>query len=256
MKLVVHCLVKNEEKFIWYAIQSVIDYVDKILVWDTGSTDKTIEIIKAIKSSKINFKQVSGDITLLRQKMLEETDSEWILILDGDEIWWKDSITEAIDIISKNRNIMAIVHENIMLTGDMYHYLPSNLGKYRIAGRTGHLNIRFIKNISGLHVNGKYPNESYNHADGTKVQNLDKSKIYFASLPYLHASFIVRSSIDKKKIKYDRGNTFSLDYFYPEVFFRNDVPESIPFVFYPSKLIFKIRSTILMPIKKLKRRFI
>ena len=41
-------IVHNEENFIWFAIMSVIDWVDKMLVWDTGSTDKTVEIIEEI----------------------------------------------------------------------------------------------------------------------------------------------------------------------------------------------------------------
>ena len=57
-KIIVHCLVANEERFVWYALQSVLPYVDQVMVWDTGSTDKTVEIIKAIKSPKIIFKEL------------------------------------------------------------------------------------------------------------------------------------------------------------------------------------------------------
>ena len=53
----VNTVIRNEENFIWYALMSVIDYVDKILIYDLGSTDKTVEIIKTIKSPKIILKQ-------------------------------------------------------------------------------------------------------------------------------------------------------------------------------------------------------
>ena len=46
----VHTLVKNEEKYLWYAVMSVADFVDKVLLWDTGSSDKTVEIIKQIQN--------------------------------------------------------------------------------------------------------------------------------------------------------------------------------------------------------------
>src|SRR3989344_2860920 len=102
-------IVNDEENFIWFAIMSVIDYVDKILVWDTGSADKTVEIIKEIqkiKPDKIIFKKV-GEVdknafTRMRQKMLDQSTSDWILILDGDEIWWEESIKSLVNKINKD----------------------------------------------------------------------------------------------------------------------------------------------------------
>ena len=40
--ITVHCVVKNEERWIWFAINSILDIAEKILVYDTGSTDKTV----------------------------------------------------------------------------------------------------------------------------------------------------------------------------------------------------------------------
>jgi glycosyltransferase involved in cell wall biosynthesis len=48
MQLTVHCLIKNEENFIFYAIKSVVDFVDKIIIFDTGSTDKTVAIVNSL----------------------------------------------------------------------------------------------------------------------------------------------------------------------------------------------------------------
>ena len=53
MSIWAHTLVKNEERFVWFAINSVIDYVDEMRVWDNGSSDSTVKIIKSIKNSKI-----------------------------------------------------------------------------------------------------------------------------------------------------------------------------------------------------------
>src|SRR3989344_4886974 len=44
-----HTLVRNEGRFLWFAVMSVINHVDRVLLWDTGSTDQTIEIISEIK---------------------------------------------------------------------------------------------------------------------------------------------------------------------------------------------------------------
>lgn len=76
MKIVGHCLVKNEENFVWFAINSVIDYLDELLVWDTGSSDNTVPIIQSINSPKIKFREIGNvDVKRLseaRQRMLGE----------------------------------------------------------------------------------------------------------------------------------------------------------------------------------------
>src|SRR3989344_3752116 len=103
MKIWAHTLVKNEERYIWYAVMSVIDYVDRILIWDTGSTDKTFEIVEEIKKlypDKVDFREVGNvdinQFTIIRNKMLDRTNSDWFMILDGAEVWWKGSISEIV----------------------------------------------------------------------------------------------------------------------------------------------------------------
>ncbi len=46
---------KNEERWIYYAIASIIDYTDEIIVVLQNSTDKTEQIIKEFRSNKIKI---------------------------------------------------------------------------------------------------------------------------------------------------------------------------------------------------------
>ena len=117
MKIWAHTLVRNEERYLWFSVMSVIEHVDRILLWDTASTDKTIEIIKLIKKKypeKIDFRQL-GDVnpekfTLFRQEMLNETKSDWFIIVDGDEVWWDEKIKETVELIYKEgKNIDSLV---------------------------------------------------------------------------------------------------------------------------------------------------
>lgn len=248
MKITVHCLVKNEENFIWYAINSIINYVDEIMVWDQGSTDNTVAIIKSINNSKIKFRQISGNVANVRQQMLDETNADWIFILDGDEIWSEELIVSSIHDI--------VVVPNHMLVGDMFHYQEGVAGKYNIAGKIGHYNVRAIrKNIPGLHIEGVYPNEAYVDGNGIKVQDFPKERILFLEDKYLHASFLSRSSKDPKKIKYEIGNDFPKDFYYPEVFFRPR-PDIVPSPWQSMDLKYKLRAFIETPLKKIKRRIV
>ncbi|MFH1827578.1 MAG: glycosyltransferase [bacterium] len=225
MKIVGHCLVKNEERFIWYAINSVIDFLDEIYVWDTGSTDKTCEIIKSIKSKKIHFEEkgkcTSKELSKLRNEMIKKTNSDWIFVLDGDEIWHSDAIKEIVDTIYRYKDTIDLIVSPVkMLVGDIYHYQSEEAGRYQLKDRRGHFNIRAIRNFEGLTIKGIYPNEAYVDKNGTKIQDFPESRMVFAKNYYLHASHLQRSTKDSKKYKYDLGNKFPLDYYYPEVFFE------------------------------------
>lgn len=264
MKIVAHTIVGNEENFVWYAINSVIDYVDQMIIWDTGSSDKTPEIILQIQKlkgkDKIIFKkkgkQDPAGVSNLRQQMMEKTKSDWVLILDGDEIWWKDGIEELRDRIYEFGNTKdLIVSPNYMLIGDIFHYQEERAGKYKIGDRYGHFNIRAIRNFPSIHVEGIYPNEAYVDDKGVKIQDLAEERIYFSDYPYLHASFLTRSRKHKKKLKYEIGEEFAADFYYPEVFFK-EKPERVPDIWEPMNFDYKIRAYLETPFKKLKRRLI
>ena len=258
MKISCHCLIKNEENFIWFAINSVIDYVDELLVWDTGSTDKTIEIIKSIENSKIKFREVGHAspvrISELRQQMLEETNADWLLILDGDEIWYQSSVQKLIAEVNINKEYNIAVVPMKVLIGDIFHYQEAKAGKYTIAGRVGHHTVRALNlRSNNLHVEGIYPNEAYVTDKGIKVQNLPSNKILFLEKQYLHASHLNRSSRDRKKIKYEIGEEFSKDFYYPEVLFKTR-PPIIPSPWRSMTLGYRFKSELETPFKKVKRR--
>lgn len=264
----VHTLVKNEENFIWYSILSVIEHVDNILVWDTGSTDKTIEIVRElikIYPNKIFFKELGNvnerEYSVLRQQMLDETKSDWIFILDGDEIWWEDSIKSVIGFIRKNgQNYESIVVPTINLVGDIFHRQEELAGQYKIGKKKGHIAIRFVnRNISGLHVFESYGKEGYADNEDTPIQNRNQDKIYFLNAPYIHTTHLLRSSKDGEvmqranKRKHELGIVFPFDFYYPEAFFRSR-PEIIPNVWNNMDFNFRFRAFIETPLKKIKRR--
>ncbi len=89
--LTVHCRIRNEEYFVRAAIESVLPAADHVLVYDTGSTDRTLDEIAAIDSPKIELvHRPPGDARVLaryRNEMIDRTQTEWYMILDGDEIY-------------------------------------------------------------------------------------------------------------------------------------------------------------------------
>lgn len=235
-RLVAHTVVRNEECWVWYAIKSVLPYVQKIMVWDTGSNDDTVRIINSIKSSKLKFKQVpltpnETALSRTRQKMLEVTRTDWLMILDGDEIWPEKSIRKIVDFINTRGNKYdSIVVPTLNCVGDIYHICPPKSGRYKIAGKIGHYNIRFINlnQVKGLHVSnlpGKL--QSYFDYRETKIQDRDPKKIAFVDAPLMHMTHLNRSNDRKNetrvywrgiKKRFEPGIPLPADFIFPVVF--------------------------------------
>lgn len=255
-------VVNNEENFVWFSIMSVIDFVDKVVVWDTGSDDKTVEIIKEIKKikgDKIIFEEVGPvnkfQFTKMRQFMLDQSKCDWILILDGDEIWWNDSIKKVVkEIKIKGDKIDGIVVPMNVAVGDIYHFQEEKAGQYQLLGKKGHLSLRAInRHIRGLHVNWPYGKEGYFDSDNILIQ--ERERIIFLNAPYIHVTHLKRSGHKRKydKFKHELGRNVSKGFKFPEVLY-NPRPEFIPSPWVRISGTKLIKAFLLTPIRKIKRR--
>ena len=78
-------IVKNEEKHLVRCLRSVRDVVDEMIIVDTGSTDKTIDIAKVFGAKVFDFPW-TGDFSAARNHSLAQATGDWILVLDADEV--------------------------------------------------------------------------------------------------------------------------------------------------------------------------
>lgn len=77
-------IVKNEEKNISRCLESVINYVDEILIFDTGSTDETPELAQQL-GAVVRYGTWDNDFSKARNESIKHARGEWILFLDADE---------------------------------------------------------------------------------------------------------------------------------------------------------------------------
>jgi glycosyltransferase involved in cell wall biosynthesis len=271
MSIWVHTLFKNEERYLWYSVMSVIDYVDKVLLWDTGSTDNSLEIAKEIKErfpKRVEFKTFGevdvDEFTKVRQEMLDETKSDWVWIVDADEVWWEDSIKELVSLIEKKgNNLDSIVTPIINVVGDIYHRQEEKAGLYSIDGKKGHMSIRAMNmNIPGLHLEKPHGTQGFFDGKGVLIQDRSSKKRAHMNGAYLHFTHMIRSiskNEDKKvpkrskKYKYELGRQFPKDYYYPEVFFR-EIPSFIESPWEKFSTYYYLRALVETPLRKVKRR--
>jgi glycosyltransferase involved in cell wall biosynthesis len=77
-------IARDEERSIGRLIESAKNLVDEIILLDTGSRDRTVEIARAAGAKVHHFHWVD-DFSAARNKALEKTTAPWRLILDADE---------------------------------------------------------------------------------------------------------------------------------------------------------------------------
>lgn len=77
-------LTKNEEKNIVDVIENAHKVTEKILIVDSGSSDKTVELAEA-NGAQVIYRVWDNDFSAQRNFALEHVDTKWVLYLDADE---------------------------------------------------------------------------------------------------------------------------------------------------------------------------
>lgn len=103
MKLSLCMIVKNEELYLKDCLESVFSFVDEIILVDTGSTDRTVEIAKKYTQSIYHF-EWCDDFSKARNFALDKTNNDWVLILDADEVIKSFDIDSVNQFIARNES--------------------------------------------------------------------------------------------------------------------------------------------------------
>ena len=110
-------IVKNEEKNLPRSIETLKNAVDELIVVDTGSTDKTIEIAKSY-GAKIIEVPWTDDFSAPRNVAIDNATGDWIIFLDADEYFaYPEKVRPAIEKLSHETTIL-IPRINIDIDND------------------------------------------------------------------------------------------------------------------------------------------
>ncbi len=108
-------IAKNEERCIARLINSVKSICRQIVVVDTGSTDKTVEIAKSLGAEVYYFKWIN-DFSAAKNYALSKVKADWVLFFDADE-WIGEGtekyIPEILDSVTPNDHLICLEMRNI-----------------------------------------------------------------------------------------------------------------------------------------------
>jgi len=145
-------IVKNEQSYLPGCLNSIKDVVDEIIIVDTGSTDKTVEIAESF-GAKIYYFDWNNNFSVARNESLKYATKDWILIMDADDEFCSEDVEKFKTLINTTLDINAVYYFETL------NYCGSAIEDDTI---TVNLNPRLFKNNHGFHYEGEDHNQLVN----------------------------------------------------------------------------------------------
>lgn len=169
--------VYNQERYLKKSIKSILNqsFTDfEFLILDDGSSDNSLKIAKSFRDKRIKiFKNIKKQgLTRCLNTLINQSRSEYIARMDGDDISFRNRLKEQVSFLDKNKDVVL-------------------LGCWaKIIGREEKIIGEF-----------KYP---------TKYKQIRKVILSFN--PFIHSSVMFRKSVFEKIGGYDKNLFYSQDY--------------------------------------------
>jgi len=171
----------NEEKNI-REVLGCFDFCDEIVIVDSFSTDKTLEIACTFPNVKI-IQNTFEDFTKQRNLALDNAGNDWVLFLDGDERITPELRQEVIEELNKaDKKDAYYFYRKFFFAGKPIHYSGTQTDK----------NFRLFRKSKARYVSEKKVHETL-HVNGT-VGELKNKLLHFSVNDY--------KSYKKKMIHY------------------------------------------------------
>ena len=191
-------MVKNEEEFLGECLDSVRDWVDEIIVVDTGSTDRTIEIARSY-GAKIFHQEWLNDFSYHRNYSIDQASCDWIFIIDADERMVPEDVPVLLKLINDDKFSL--------LSVNVYNVYGKDEDKVTFLNST-----RFFKRELQLHYEGIVHNVLH-VPPGNKVLRTSarlKHLGYDLSPDKMAQKFARSKALLEVQLKEDPENTFAL----------------------------------------------
>lgn len=194
-------IVKNEEEHLARCLFSVEPMVDEIIVVDTGSTDRTVDIARAFGAQVYDFAW-TNNFAEARNFSLSKAAGNWILVLDADEVISRIDHGALIDIVKRKTHKLraySLVTRNYVMDIGTKGWV-ANDGRYaedetgtgwhpsiKVRLFTNHMGIKFVGHVhellehslTSLDIRIKECTVPIHHYGQLNTQkNIDKGKEY------------------------------------------------------------------------------
>ena len=170
LDMTVIILTKNEEKNITKCINSVKDFTKRIIVLDSYSTDKTLDIAKKLGCDIYQHEFIHYGAQFQYALDNCNIDTKWVFRLDADEEVTEESKNEIIDLCKKN--------ENNDINGFVFRLQSNFLGKKMKHGFLSVLEKLCIFKFGTAYMENRYLGEQLILTEGKSIKMKSLSNHY------------------------------------------------------------------------------
>lgn len=209
-------ITRNSDDLLEEGFDSVEDLVDEVIIVDDGSIDRTLEIAKQFKARIYTYKQ--ENLGLKRQFGLDKIKSDWVLMLDADEIVSQALSSEIKKVISNSKTAF-----------DAYYIPYQNhfLGREVKYGGENYKIIRLIKR-SAAKIYPLFLHEKFDAANN-KIGELNGKIFHYSYRSVIQmftkfTDYAKRAAKDKIKRK-EKVGFIKLFFFAPHMFWARFIKD-------------------------------
>ena len=187
-------IVKNEEQFLDNCLKSIRNIADEIIIVDTGSNDRTVEIAKKY-TDKIYFHPWKNSFSEARNHYLEYATGDWIFQIDADEeLFAEDGLKLRETLSQDNADYYFCQFYDIDKNGDVK-------GVFNL--------IRLFRNRMGMFYTQKVHNQLQTQGTGAYSKIRMKHYGYDLSKEKMTEKYIRTTNLLKEMLEDDPENAYS-----------------------------------------------
>ncbi len=184
-------IVRDEEEMLPRCLEAIKDGVDEMVIVDTGSRDKTVEIAESY-GARVLHHTWTGDFGEARNVGLDAATGDWLIIVDADEVFVGDDARRLHDLKGRTWREAFFVEE-INYTGDLDDGTAAK-----------HNALRMVRNRPEHRYIGTVHEQLAHHLPGYLPERLERTDIRMEHFGYLGA-------VREEKGKTDRNMQLLLD---------------------------------------------
>ena len=179
-------IVKNEEKNIQTWLQGVKTYADEIIIVDTGSQDRTVELAKAGGAEVLYFAWIN-DFSAAKNYAIEQASGDWLVMLDADEYFDEPSQKKVRSVIKRfhrDKKVAGIITPFLNIDVNHGNKILTKAWQMRIFRRDP--NLRFVGSVHETLLNKK---------NGAGMREL----VVVEELQFIHTGYSIDNIAEKNR---------------------------------------------------------